>query len=155
METQHVPAYIAKDAKGDTYARVAPTRFPAKPDGDAPLIHRITAYSKAALWDGVEAWFDGGQAASGAIDPKAAARPHLQGQGRGDLADLPAQHRAGQEGARRLELVRHARRPGRHHLRLQVGEGRGDDRRRTARSSPCPSTTAWRRTRRTRSGGWW
>ena len=28
METQHVPAYLAKDAKGDTYARVAPTHFP-------------------------------------------------------------------------------------------------------------------------------
>ena len=95
METQHIPAYIAKDAKGDTYARVAPTRFPAKPDGDAPLIHRITAYSKAALWDGVQAWFDGGPAASGAIDPKAASVHTFDGQGRGDLADLPAQHRRG------------------------------------------------------------
>lgn len=72
METQHIPAYIAKDAKGDTYARVAPTLFPTKADGDAPLIHRITAYSKAAMWDGVDAWFNGGPAASGAIDPKPA-----------------------------------------------------------------------------------
>ena len=81
METQHVPAYIATDAKGDTYARIAPTRFPAKADGDAPLIHRITAYNKAALWDGVEAWFDGGKAASGAIDPKAAAVHTFKGKG--------------------------------------------------------------------------
>ena len=81
METQHVPAYIATDAKGDTYARVAPTQFPAKPDGDAPLIHRITAYSKAALWDGVQAWFDGGKAASGEIDPKAAAVHTFEGRG--------------------------------------------------------------------------
>jgi hypothetical protein len=72
METQHIPAYLARDAKGDTYARVAPTRFPGKADGEAPLIDRITAYSKAALWDGVDAWFRGGPAASGAIDPKAA-----------------------------------------------------------------------------------
>ena len=71
METQHVPAYVGKDAKGDTYARVAPTRFPAKADGDAPLIHRVTAYDKAALWDGVKAWFDGGKAVTGEIDPKA------------------------------------------------------------------------------------
>jgi hypothetical protein len=70
METQHVPAYLSKDAKGDTYARVAPTLFPGKPGGDAVLIHRITAYSKAALWDSVQAWFDGGPAASGEIDPK-------------------------------------------------------------------------------------
>jgi hypothetical protein len=73
METQHIPAYIARDGKGDTYARVAPTQFPGKPGGDAPLVHRLTAYSKAALWDGVQAWFDGGKDVSGEIDPKAAA----------------------------------------------------------------------------------
>lgn len=72
METQHVPAYIGKDAKGDTYARVAPTQFPAKTGGDAPLVHRITAYGKAALWDGVKAWFDGGKEVSGQVDAKAA-----------------------------------------------------------------------------------
>ncbi|MFO0823858.1 MAG: hypothetical protein U0792_12210 [Gemmataceae bacterium] len=69
METQHIPAYTATDAKGDTYARVAPLQFPAKADGDAPLIHRITAYNRAALWDGVQAWFDGGKEVSGVVDP--------------------------------------------------------------------------------------
>jgi hypothetical protein len=73
METQHIPASIARDAKGQTYARVAPTRFPGRPEGDTPLIHRITAYSRAALWDGVDAWFKGGPAATGTIDPRAAA----------------------------------------------------------------------------------
>lgn len=72
METQHVPAYIGQDTKGISYARVAPTQFPANPGKDAPLIHRITAYNKSALWDGVQAWFDGGKAISGTIDPKAA-----------------------------------------------------------------------------------
>ena len=81
METQHVPAFLAKDAKGDTYARIAPTRFPGKPDGDAPLVHRISAYSKAALWDGVQAWFDGGKAATGVIDPKAAGVHTFNGKG--------------------------------------------------------------------------
>ena len=81
METQHVPAFIAKDAKGDTYARVAPTLFPAKADGDAPLVHRITAYNKAALWDGVQAWFDGGKEVSGVIDPKAAGVHTFNGKG--------------------------------------------------------------------------
>jgi hypothetical protein len=71
METQHIPAFIAKDAKGDTYARVAPTRFPRNSAGDAPLVHRITAYGKAALWDGVDAWFAGGPPVTGTIDPKA------------------------------------------------------------------------------------
>ncbi len=81
METQHIPAYIAKDAKGDTYARIAPTRFPGKADGDSPLVHRITAYNKAALWDGVQAWFDGGKAASGEIDAKAASVHTFDGKG--------------------------------------------------------------------------
>jgi hypothetical protein len=72
METQHVPAFIGTAANGDTYARVAPTLFPVKADGDAPLIHRVTAYSRAALWDGVKAWFDGGKEVPGTIDRKAA-----------------------------------------------------------------------------------
>jgi hypothetical protein len=73
METQHIPAFIAKGEKGDSYARVAPTQFPGKPGAETPLVHRLTAYSKAALWDGVQAWFDGGEEVSGRIDPKAAA----------------------------------------------------------------------------------
>ncbi|MBI1324885.1 hypothetical protein GC170_17100 [bacterium] len=72
METQHIPAYVATDSKGATYARVAPTHFPRTSKGEAPLIHRITAYSRAALWDGVEAWFAGGPPSSGTIDPMAA-----------------------------------------------------------------------------------
>jgi hypothetical protein len=71
METQHVPAYIAQDSKGTSYARVAPTQFPANGGKDAPLIHRITAYNRTALWDGVQSWFDGGKEVSGRIDPKA------------------------------------------------------------------------------------
>jgi hypothetical protein len=81
METQHVPAYTATDARGVSYARIAPTRFPAKTDGDAPLIHRMTAYSRSALWDAVRAWFDGGKPATGAIDPKASAVHSFRGGG--------------------------------------------------------------------------
>jgi hypothetical protein len=81
METQHIPAYLSKDAKGDSYVRIAPTQFPVKPDGDAPLVHRITVYSKAALWDGVQAWFDGGQAVSGEVGAKAASVQTFDGKG--------------------------------------------------------------------------
>ena len=153
METQHIPAYIAKDAKGDTYARIAPTQFPAKADGDAPLVHRITAYSKAALWDGVEAWFDGGKAASGEIDPKAAARPHLQGQGRGHLGDLPPE--TPREKKVPLAWSSFATPVALDDTTFGYKWAKDAVDRRTARSSPCPSTTAWRRTRRTRSSGWW
>ena len=72
METQYIPAFTATDAKGTTYARVAPTSFPRNAKGDSVVVHRITAYNKAALWDGVKSWFEGGPTATGAIDPKAA-----------------------------------------------------------------------------------
>lgn len=81
METQHVPAFLAMDTKGDTYARVAPTLFPANSGTSAPLIHRVTAYSRAALWDGVQTWFDGGKTATGAIDAKAASVHIFDGKG--------------------------------------------------------------------------
>ncbi len=81
METQYIPAYIAQDAKGVLYARVAPVQFPGKPGEAAPLIHRMTAYSKAALWEKVEAWFEGGPPASGRIDPQAAAVHLFKGGG--------------------------------------------------------------------------
>src|SRR5947209_5619716 len=47
METQHIPAYLSRDAKGDAYVRIAPTQFSGKPGADAALIHRITAYGRA------------------------------------------------------------------------------------------------------------
>jgi hypothetical protein len=81
METQHIPAFIATGEKGDTYARVAPTQFPGKQDAETPLVHRITAYSKAALWDGVQAWFDSGKEVAGQIDSKAAAVHTFDGKG--------------------------------------------------------------------------
>ena len=81
METQHIPAYMAKDAKGVAYARIAPTLFPGRPDVAKPLIHRMTAYNKAALWDKVQSWFDGGPAATGAIDPMGATVHAFRGGG--------------------------------------------------------------------------
>jgi Carbohydrate esterase, sialic acid-specific acetylesterase len=81
METQHVPAFLAKDAQGNAYARIAPTRFPALASGDAPLVHHITAYNKAAMWDGVQTWFDGGAVAKGVIDSKATSIHTFKGGG--------------------------------------------------------------------------
>jgi hypothetical protein len=44
-------------------------------------VHRITAYSKKALWDAVEAWFEGGPAASGRIKPSEAVVHDIPGRG--------------------------------------------------------------------------
>ncbi|MHA3774948.1 hypothetical protein ACXR0O_25800 [Verrucomicrobiota bacterium sgz303538] len=73
METQHVPAIIATDADGTQYARVAPTSFPIGSAGHSTVLHRITAYKKAALWDDVQRWFDGGTVADGRVKSEAAA----------------------------------------------------------------------------------
>jgi hypothetical protein len=70
METQYIPSVVATDNKGEKYARVAPTSFPRGPRGDSAVVHRITAYNKKALWDDVKAWFEGGEPASGTINPK-------------------------------------------------------------------------------------
>ncbi|MHB1037235.1 MAG: hypothetical protein ACYC35_07940 [Pirellulales bacterium] len=81
METQYVPAVQAVDAKGETYARIARTRFPRGPEDNSVLVHRITSYNRKALWDGVKAWFEGGAPASGTIDQEAAVVHQFTGRG--------------------------------------------------------------------------
>jgi hypothetical protein len=81
METQYVPAVQASDAKGETYARIAKTFFPAGAGDDSPLVHRITSYNKKALWDAVKTWFEGGAAASGAINEDGAVMHNFSGRG--------------------------------------------------------------------------
>jgi hypothetical protein len=81
METQYIPSVQSIDEKGETYARIAPTSFPRGPEGDSVVVHRVTSYSKKALWDAVEAWFEGGAPASGAIDPLGANLHSFPGRG--------------------------------------------------------------------------
>ena len=81
METQYIPSMQATDAKGETYARVAPTLFPSDPNGDSLLVHHVTSYNKKALWDAVKAWFEGGPQASGAINPDGAVVHEFSGRG--------------------------------------------------------------------------
>ena len=68
METQHIHSAEATDSKGQIYARMAPTQYPAGPDGNSDLLHRLMVYNKKALWDDVEAWFKGGDPVDGKID---------------------------------------------------------------------------------------
>jgi hypothetical protein len=81
METQHVPSMQAVDAKGETYARIAPTFFPCGTNGESRLVHHITSYNKQALWDSVKTWFDGGAEVSGAIHPEGAILHQFTGKG--------------------------------------------------------------------------
>jgi hypothetical protein len=81
METQHIPAMVAKDRSGVTYARVAPTHFPNASSKNAPLIHQITAYSKSALWSQVDRWFGGDKVVPGAIPASASSTHTFKGGG--------------------------------------------------------------------------
>ncbi len=81
METQFVPGALAVDEQGETYARVAPVSFPVGPDGHTVVLHRLTSYTKQALWDGVQAWFEGGPAVGGAINPAGAHVQNLRAAG--------------------------------------------------------------------------
>ena len=81
METQHIPSVQATDSKGVTYARVAPTQFPSDAKGDSALVHRITSYNKQALWDSVQAWFEGGPVVSGLIHSDGAVLHEFPGRG--------------------------------------------------------------------------
>ncbi|MBN2451514.1 MAG: hypothetical protein JXR77_14080 [Lentisphaeria bacterium] len=81
METQYVPGVQAVDDRGETYARIAPVSFPRGPQGHSTVVHRVTAYTRAALWDAVEAWFQGGAPAAGTIDLSAAVVHRFPGRG--------------------------------------------------------------------------
>ncbi len=73
METQHIPAVLGTAADGKVFARVAPMSFPVGPEGSSTVLHRLSAYKKAALWDGVKCWFDGGAPSTGLIKAEATA----------------------------------------------------------------------------------
>jgi len=81
METQHIPAIFETAQDGTMFARLAPTAFPVAPDGRSTLLHRHTVYKKAALWDDVQRWFDGGAPADGVIKPEAAAVQNFKANG--------------------------------------------------------------------------
>lgn len=72
METQYIPCRVAKDSKGGSYARIAPTSFPCDAHGESVLVHQDSAYDDSALWDSVSSWFAGGAPSSGKVDLKGA-----------------------------------------------------------------------------------
>ena len=81
METQYVPSIQAKDSKGNVYARVAPVFFPKNDKDKTVVVHRITSYSKKALWDSVDNWFKGGKASKGIIDSDSSVVHKFTGKG--------------------------------------------------------------------------
>ena len=75
IEINTVPRFVSQDAAGHTYTRIPRLQFPADEQGRTILIHNLTHYSKAALYNQVVSWLAGGGAAAGAFDEKGAIVP--------------------------------------------------------------------------------
>jgi hypothetical protein len=65
MEINTVPRLDARDAQGVAYSKIPRLQFPVDAQGRTILVQDVTYYSKAALYDDVKAWRDGGPACSG------------------------------------------------------------------------------------------
>ena len=135
METQHIPAYLAKDAKGDTYARIAPTLFPGKWTGIRASCIASPRTARRPVGRR-EAWFDGGDPASGRSTPRPPSCTPSR-QGRSDLANLSSERPRGEEGAvawnsfaTPVALDEH--------LRISVGQTGGDENRFEGRPARHP-----------------
>ena len=81
METQHIPAFVAKDSEGTFYARIAPTRFPGMAGKESPLIHQVTAYGRDALWNPAGQWLRGDGSSAPSINAKSSAVHEFKGGG--------------------------------------------------------------------------
>lgn len=56
------PALIGQDGGGNRYAKVGRLQYPANNDEQSMILNQISVYSRDALWNAMEAWFDGGPA---------------------------------------------------------------------------------------------
>jgi len=72
MEINTVPRYDSKDRSGVVFSKIPRLGFPVDERGRAVLVQGVTYYSKAALYDAVKAWRDGGAASNGRFDEKGA-----------------------------------------------------------------------------------
>jgi len=70
MEINTVPRFEARAANGVVYTKIPLLRFPVDDQGRSLLVQDVTYYSKAALYEGVKAWRNGGPAVTGSFDPK-------------------------------------------------------------------------------------
>ncbi len=68
IEVNTVPRMLSEDKHGAVFTKIPELQFPADNKGRTVLIHRLTHYSKEAVYRQVEAWMNGGPAASSRFD---------------------------------------------------------------------------------------
>ncbi len=81
METHYIACAVAKASNGETYARIAPTSFPANSRQGSILVAQSVLYSKQALWNSVNRWFQGGLPSPTQFRPIGAFHRTFQGSG--------------------------------------------------------------------------
>jgi hypothetical protein len=78
MEINTVPRFESANAQGTLYSKLPALHFPVDAQGRAFLVQDVTYYSKAALYDGIKAWRDGGPPCAGSFDQRGAWEPKLR-----------------------------------------------------------------------------
>ncbi len=64
IEYAESPALIGFDNASEPYARILPLVFPATTANKSEVVREIKVYTKDAMWNAVESWFNGGQVPS-------------------------------------------------------------------------------------------
>ena len=78
IEIGAVPQFVSDNIQGTTYARIPQLHFPADKNGQTVLMHKLTVYSKDALWNQVADWTAGGPIPKGVFDSKGAHIPDIK-----------------------------------------------------------------------------
>ena len=63
FETSTLPAVNSIDNNGTRYSKALPTSYPITEGNESVLLNRPMVYSKDAMWNNVESWFNGGAVA--------------------------------------------------------------------------------------------
>lgn len=64
IETATLPTVHSVDNDGTKYVKALPTLYPISAANESILLNRPIVYSRAALWDKVDSWFNGGPIAT-------------------------------------------------------------------------------------------
>ncbi len=65
MEILHIPSAVATTTNGTQYAKIANIQFPANEGNRTVLLQNVRSYTKGALWNAVNSWFNGGPIPTG------------------------------------------------------------------------------------------
>ncbi len=67
IEHAQSPALISEDGNGTPYAKLERLQFPVSNEDNSMILNQVSVYDQTALWNAMEAWFDGGAAVAPGI----------------------------------------------------------------------------------------